>query len=306
MAAVSQLSTTATPTIRQFLDFERGRVDQLLKELVPSAGTHPALIHRAMRHSLFAGGKRLRPILCIETARLFAGPDAAILPRACALEMIHTYSLIHDDLPALDNDDLRRGVPTCHRAFGEATAILAGDALLTLAFEVLARPGLPGAEINLRVIHELSRAIGTCAGMVGGQIVDLETRDGNVDAARLEYIHASKTGALIRMAVRAGALYGGASEADVERISGYGQKIGLAFQITDDLLDVVSSTEALGKTAGKDRKQHKATYPALYGVEESRRKAHELVEETCDALRPYGDRSERLRELAWFLVERTS
>jgi geranylgeranyl diphosphate synthase type II len=259
-----------------------------------------------MRHSVLAGGKRLRPILCIETGKLFDGDEATILPRACALEMIHTYSLIHDDLPALDNDDLRRGIPTCHRAFGEATAILAGDALLTLAFETLATPGPPGAEMNLRVIHELSRAIGTRAGMVGGQVVDLETGEQNVDAARLEYIHSSKTGALIRMAVRSGALYAGASEADVDRLTIYGEKIGIAFQIADDLLDVLGSTEALGKTAGKDRKQHKATYPALYGVEESRRKASQLVGQGCGALLPYGSRAQRLRELARYLVERTS
>jgi geranylgeranyl diphosphate synthase, type II len=300
------LGTTATQTIRQYLDVVRRQVDGALERLIPSAGDYPASIHRAMRHSVLAGGKRLRPILCIETGKLFDGDEATILPRACALEMIHTYSLIHDDLPALDNDDLRRGIPTCHRAFGEATAILAGDALLTLAFETLATPGPPGAEMNLRVIHELSRAIGTRAGMVGGQVVDLETGEQNVDAARLEYIHSSKTGALIRMAVRSGALYAGASEADVDRLTIYGEKIGIAFQIADDLLDVLGSTEALGKTAGKDRKQHKATYPALYGVEESRRKASQLVEQGCGALLPYGSRAQRLRELARYLVERTS
>jgi len=300
------LSTLAKETIRHHLDLLARQVDQALDQLIPSATEYPASIHRAIRHSLLAGGKRLRPILCIETARLFDGNEAISLHRACALEMIHTYSLIHDDLPALDNDDLRRGIPTCHRAFGEATAILAGDALLTLAFETLATPGPPGPEVNLRVIHELSQAIGTRGGMVGGQVVDLETGEQNVDAARLEYIHSSKTGALIRMAVRCGALYAGAAEDDVSRVTTYGEKIGLAFQIADDLLDVLSSTEALGKTAGKDRNQHKATYPALYGVEESRRKASQLVEEGSEALLPYGSRANRLRELARYLVERTS
>jgi geranylgeranyl diphosphate synthase, type II len=300
------LSTTATETIQQHLDLVARQVDEALDRLMPSAEDYPVSIHRAMRHSVLAGGKRLRPILCIEVGKLFDGHEPTILDRACALEMIHTYSLIHDDLPSLDNDDLRRGIPTCHRAFGEATAILAGDALLTLAFETLAIPGPPGPEVNLRVIHELAQAVGTLGGMVGGQVVDLETGERNVDAARLEYIHSSKTGALIRMAVRCGALYGGASEHDVDRLTVYGEKIGLAFQIADDLLDVLSSTEALGKTAGKDRKQHKATYPALYGVEESRRKASQLVDEGCEALIPYGSRARRLRDLARYLVERTS
>jgi geranylgeranyl diphosphate synthase, type II len=300
------LSTTETETIRQYLDFLARQVDEALDQIIPSATEYPVSIHRAMRHSLLGGGKRLRPILCIEAGKLFDGSEATIFRRACALEMIHTYSLIHDDLPALDNDDLRRGIPTCHRAFGEATAILAGDALLTLAFETLATPGPPGPEVNLRVIHELSQAIGTRGGMVGGQVADLETGEENVDAARLEYIHSSKTGALIRMAVRCGALYAGAAEEDVDRLTIYGEKIGLAFQIADDLLDVLSSTDALGKTAGKDRQQHKATYPALYGVEESRRKALQLVEKGCEALLPYGSRADRLGELARYLVERKS
>ena len=280
-------------------------MDKALDGLLLPPDAYPASIHRAMRHSVLAGGKRLRPILCIEAGKLFGGDEPTILRRACALEMIHTYSLIHDDLPALDNDDLRRGIPTCHRAFGEATAILAGDALLTLAFETLASPGPPGPEVNLHVIHELAEAIGTRGGMVGGQIVDLETGEQDVDAVRLEYIHSSKTGALIRMAVRIGGLYAGAPEQDVERLTSYGRRVGLAFQIADDLLDVLSSSETLGKTAGKDREQHKATYPALYGVEESRRRAFQLVEEACEALHPYGGRAERLQQLARFLVERT-
>jgi geranylgeranyl diphosphate synthase type II len=299
------LSTTPALTIREYLDVARQQVDDELDRLLPSADAYPSTIHKALRHSVLAGGKRLRPILCIEAGTLFGGDEVTILRRACALEMIHTYSLIHDDLPALDNDDLRRGVPTCHRVFGEATAILAGDALLTLAFENLASPGPPGAEVNLRVIHELSGAIGTRGGMVGGQVADLEAGAQGVDAARLEYIHSSKTGALIRMAARCGAIYAGASEPDIERLTVYGEKIGLAFQIADDLLDVLSSTETLGKTAGKDRQQQKATYPALYGVKESRRRASQLAEEGCEALHVYGSRAQRLQELARFLVERT-
>lgn len=299
------LSTTPALTIREYLDVAAQQVDGALELLLPAADNYPPSIHRAMRHSVLGGGKRLRPILCIEAAKLFGGNEATILRRACSLEMIHTYSLIHDDLPALDNDDLRRGIPTCHRVFGEATAILAGDALLTLAFQNLASPGPPGAEVTLRVIYELAEAIGTQAGMVGGQIADLESGEQEVDAARLEYIHSSKTGSLIRMAVRCGAIYAGAAERDIERLTFYGEKVGLAFQIADDLLDVLSSTQTLGKTAGKDRQQHKATYPALYGLEESRRRASQLVEEACEAVRPYGDPAQRLQELARFLVERT-
>ncbi|MDE3180868.1 MAG: polyprenyl synthetase family protein [Acidobacteriota bacterium] len=292
--------------IQQYLDLAREHVDEELNRLLPQPEEFPPSIHTAMRHSVFAGGKRLRPILCFEAGRIFGAGSEDLLRRAAALELIHTYSLIHDDLPALDNDDLRRGKPSCHKAFGEATAILAGDALLTLAFEVLASDGSPPAEIRLQVIREMAHAIGTRAGMVGGQVVDLEASDRKVDEARLEYIHSSKTGALIRMAARAGALYGGAGQEDSERLSLYGAKVGLAFQIADDLLDEASSTEALGKTAGKDARQHKATYPALFGIEESRRMAKELAEEASAAIRPFGGAAARLREIAFYLIERTS
>ncbi|MGH9356425.1 MAG: polyprenyl synthetase family protein [Terriglobia bacterium] len=299
------MSTIATQTAGQYLERLREQVDEELGLLLPAPDAFPNSIHRAMRHSVFAGGKRLRPILCIETGKLFGCGHASLRRRACGLEMIHTYSLIHDDLPALDDDDLRRGKPTCHRVFGEDIAILAGDALLTLAFEVMAAPGEPNDTLKLRAIYELSQAIGTRNGMVSGQVADLEAEEGKVDAARIEYIHAAKTGALIRTAARMGALYAGASEADLDRVTRYGEKVGLAFQIADDLLDVLSSTEALGKTAGKDRDQHKATYPALYGVEDSRRRASELAGEACAALEPYGERAQRLRDLAYYLVERT-
>lgn len=300
------MSTSATLHIQQYLDLAREHVDEELNRLLPQPEEFPPSIHTAMRHSVFAGGKRLRPILCFEAGRIFGAGSEDLLRRAAALELIHTYSLIHDDLPALDNDDLRRGKPSCHKAFGEATAILAGDALLTLAFEVLASDGSPPAEIRLQVIRELAHAIGTRAGMVGGQVVDLEASDRKVDEARLEYIHSSKTGALIRMAARAGALYGGAGQEDSERLSLYGAKVGLAFQIADDLLDEASSTEALGKTAGKDARQHKATYPALFGIEKSRRMAKELAEEASAAIRPFGGAAARLREIAFYLIERTS
>ncbi len=259
-----------------------------------------------MRHSVFAGGKRLRPILCVESGRLFGGNEEALLRCGSALELIHTYSLIHDDLPALDNDDLRRGKPTCHRVFGEASAILAGDALLTLAFETLSASGPPSEATKLLVIRELSRAIGTRGGMVGGQVVDLETTRATARPETLHYIHSAKTGAFIRMAVRSGALYAGAPEEDLERMTSYGEKVGLAFQIADDLLDVLGSSESLGKTAGKDRQQQKATYPALFGVEESQRIAGRLILEACEMLEPYGDRSRRLQEIARFLIARKS
>lgn len=292
--------------IHAYLEDLRRQVDEQLDRLLPSAEAFPPRIHEAMRYSLFAGGKRLRPILCLESSKLFGADPHVVLPRASALEMIHTYSLIHDDLPALDNDDLRRGKPTCHRVFGEAMAILAGDALLTFAFETLSSPGPPAAEVKTRVAHELAQAIGTRDGMVGGQVVDLESSKDKIDAARLKYIHSSKTGALIRMALRAGALYAGAPEEDVARLSDVGAKAGLAFQIADDLLDEEASTDQLGKTAGKDKEQHKATYPALYGVADSRRRAQELVAEACEALQRYGERAQRLQELAHVLVERSS
>ncbi|MBI1941223.1 MAG: polyprenyl synthetase family protein [Acidobacteria bacterium] len=258
-----------------------------------------------MRHSVFAGGKRIRPILCLESGRLFDGDVRSLIRLGCALELIHTYSLIHDDLPALDNDDLRRGKPTCHRAFGEATAILAGDALLTLAFEVLSGPGPLPEEQRLRVVHELSHAIGTRAGMVGGQVVDLETNGQTADADTLLYIHAAKTGAFIRAAVRCGAIYADAQEDDLARVTTYGEKIGLAFQVVDDLLDVLGSKEELGKEVRKDKQQLKATYPGIHGVAESRRIASRLVSEACDILEPLGERACRLQEIAHFLIART-
>jgi geranylgeranyl diphosphate synthase type II len=246
----------------------------------------------------------LRPTLCLEGGRLCGGDEASLLRIAAALELIHTYSLIHDDLPALDNDDLRRGQPTCHKAFGEATAILAGDALLTLAFEVIAAKS-DSPERRLRLIHELAHAIGTRDGMVGGQVADLESERQGANVQLVDYIHSAKTGAFIRAAVRAGAVDAGAGEADLDRVSTYGAKIGLAFQIADDILDVTGSSAELGKSAGKDDQQQKATYPAIHGLEESRRIASRLVAEACDALAPYGNRAERLRQIAHFLIERT-
>jgi geranylgeranyl diphosphate synthase, type II len=300
------LSELQQTTLERFLAEQRGLVDQELEQFLPAADAYPPVIHQAMRYSVFAGGKRLRPILCLESGRLFGGDEKSLLYAACAFELIHTYSLIHDDLPALDNDDLRRGKPTCHRAFGEANAILAGDALLTLAFGALSRPGPPPSERKLRVVREIAHAIGTLGGMVGGQVIDLEAAGRAVDSPTLDYIHSAKTGSLIRVAVRAGAIYADAGEPDLGRVSTYGEKIGLAFQIVDDLLDVLGSREAMGKPVGRDGQHQKATFPALHGVEESQRIASKLIREACDALEPYGSRAEKLQGIADFLLVRTS
>jgi len=285
---------------------EQGRVlvDQVLARLLPADTQYPVSIHQAMRHSMFAGGKRIRPILCMEAGRMVAGSlPAGIEELGATLEMLHTYSLIHDDLPALDNDDLRRGRPTCHKVFGEAIAILAGDAFQTQAYEVMARLKCP-AEARVRIIEEIARATGTVDGMIGGQVADLEAERTKPDAARLQYIHRAKTAALITASVVSGGLYGGADDQQVARLRSFGQSIGLAFQIVDDVLDVTQTSEQLGKTAGKDTVAEKATYPALFGIDESINKADQLVKEAFGALDSFGDRAETLKELARFLVER--
>jgi len=285
---------------------EEGQVltNRALERLLPAADQYPASIHKAMRHSVFAGGKRLRPILCMEAAQMTQGcVPPGVEELGAALEMLHTYSLIHDDLPALDNDDLRRGRPTCHKAFGEATAILAGDALQTLAYEVMARLQCT-AEARVAIIAEVAHATGTIEGMIGGQVIDLEAEHTRPDAATLEYIHRSKTGALLTASVVSGGLYAGASEAQLGSLREFGQNIGLAFQIVDDVLDVTQTSEQLGKTAGKDTAEEKATYPALFGIDASLKKADELVARADAALEPFGEAAATLRELAKFLVER--
>jgi geranylgeranyl diphosphate synthase type II len=286
-----------------FFEEDRISADAALEKLLPPETAQPASIHTAMRYSVFAGGKRIRPILCLETARILAPDVAPALHPACAIECIHTYSLIHDDLPALDNDDLRRGKPTCHKKFGEAIAILAGDALLTLAFEIIAATPV-AADRRVAILSEVATAAGTVKGMVGGQVADLEAEGQPVPPQMLEYIHRSKTAALIRASVAAGALCGGASAEDVERLRRFGETIGWAFQVTDDILDVEESSAALGKTAGKDIAQQKATYPAVYGLPRSHEIANELAIKAIAELAPYGDRAARLREVAEFLVLR--
>ena len=285
--------------------FEENRlaVDASLDRLMPAATAQPPSIHEAMRYSVFAGGKRIRPILCLESARIFDSNVAPAHYPACAIEFIHTYSLIHDDLPALDDDDLRRGKPTNHKKFGEATAILAGDALLTLAFETIAAAPV-AADRRVAMLTEISTAAGTINGMVGGQVADLEAEGKRVDAEALEYIHRSKTAALIRASISSGALCAGASLDDVARLRRFGDLIGLLFQVTDDILDVEESSAALGKTAGKDVAQQKATYPAVHGLERSHQIANELATKAIAELTPYADRASRLREIAEYLVHR--
>jgi geranylgeranyl diphosphate synthase type II len=290
--------------LKETLEQGRALTDAALERLLPAATQHPTSIHQAMRHSVFAGGKRLRPILAMEAGRMLAGSlPSGIEDVGAALEMLHTYSLIHDDLPALDNDDLRRGRPTCHKVFGEAIAILAGDALQTQAYEVLAQLRCP-AEARVRIIAEIARGTGTLEGMIGGQVVDLEAEHTRPDSKMLEYIHRSKTAALITASVVSGGLYAGADDPAVEKLRTFGQSIGLAFQIVDDVLDLTQTSEQLGKTAGKDMAAEKVTYPALYGIDESIRQADALVNRASTSLDSFGERADILKALAHFLVER--
>jgi geranylgeranyl diphosphate synthase, type II len=293
-----------TGMLNDTLDAGRELTDATLERLLPPATQHPVSIHRAMRHSVFAGGKRLRPILCMETGRMVAGSlPAGIEELGAALEMLHTYSLIHDDLPALDNDDLRRGRPTCHKVFGEAIAILAGDALQTRAYETLSQLRCP-ADARVRIIEEIAHGTGTIDGMIGGQVVDLEAEHTKPDLQMLEYIHRSKTAALIAASVVSGGLYAAADKNAVEKLRTFGKSIGLAFQIVDDVLDVTQTSEQLGKTAGKDTAAEKATYPALFGINESLKKADSLVGTALGSLEGFGPQADTLKALARFLVER--
>ncbi|HZB87163.1 MAG TPA: farnesyl diphosphate synthase [Terracidiphilus sp.] len=278
--------------------------DKALEALLPGADVIPASIHGAMRHSTFAGGKRLRPVLAMQAAATIAGVvPSGIANLGAALEMLHTYSLIHDDLPALDNDDLRRGKPTCHKAFGEAIAILAGDALQTRAFEVLAGLDAPPAAV-VQIIALVASAVGTVDGMIGGQVLDIESEGRKPTPELVEAIHRAKTGALIRVSVVAGGVYAGATADDVARLDTFGRKAGLAFQIVDDVLDMTVDSAQLGKTAGKDLATEKATWPAVFGIEQSQRDAASLIEEAFAALAPYGSRADGLKSVARYLVER--
>jgi geranylgeranyl diphosphate synthase type II len=285
---------------------ERGQLltDAALERLIPPVAQHPTSIHQAMRHSVFAGGKRIRPILCMEAGRMIGGAlPQGIDDLGAAIEMLHTYSLIHDDLPALDDDDLRRGRPTCHVVFGEAIAILAGDALQTQAYEVMSRlPCSPDSRVH--IIEELARGTGTVDGMIGGQVVDLEAEGTKPDIESLQYIHRAKTAALITSSVVSGGIYAQAAAGELGNLRVFGQSIGLAFQIVDDVLDVTQSSEQLGKTAGKDTAAEKATYPALFGIDDSIRRADLLLESALASLDSFGPAAEPLKTLARFLVER--
>jgi len=292
--------------IADYLAEKKLAVDECLARLLPAESEAPPTIHGAMLYSLFAGGKRVRPILVLAVGESLGGARETLLHLGAAIEMIHTYSLIHDDLPALDNDDLRRGRPTCHKVFGEAMAILAGDALMTRAYQVLAE--LPEVQdaTRLAIIREIAYATGTVEGMIGGQVADLQAEGRPIDAEVLEYIHRSKTGALLTACIRSAALAAGADGTQLAALTGFGNRIGLAFQIVDDILDMTASSEELGKTPGKDQKVKKATYPALYGLQASRRQAQELITAAVAAIADLGDRAEPLRELARFVYSRTA
>ena len=291
--------------LSEYLHEQCRLVDSALDRWVPLPSAQPENIHKAMRYSLFAGGKRIRPILCMSAARVVSDQVSGLEDAACTLELIHTYSLIHDDLPALDNDDLRRGRPTCHKVFGEAMAILAGDALLTLAFQVLGRIQLP-AERRVALVDELAAASGTVGGMIGGQVHDIEGEGRTPTAELLESIHRAKTGALLRASVRMGAICAGADDEQYDTLSRYGEHIGLAFQIIDDVLDVEQSSEALGKTAGKDVVQGKITFPAVYGLKRSKKMAGSELQKAHACLEMFGERANWLHQLADLIVHRTA
>jgi geranylgeranyl diphosphate synthase, type II len=289
-----------------YLAARRELVDAALERVLPGEEVAPATVHRAMRYSVFAGGKRLRPILVIAGAEAVGAPAETVLPTACALELIHTYSLIHDDLPAMDDDDYRRGRLTSHKVFGDAMAILAGDALLTLAFRTIAAsPARVDSKVVCDVVAEIAEAAGTF-GMVGGQVVDVESEGQAVSDATLEYIHRHKTAALLRASLRAGAMLGGGAPEAITAISECGECVGLAFQIVDDILDVEGNLAELGKTAGSDERKQKVTYPAHHGLEASRRMAAALVERAVAALAPLGPAAEPIRALCRFVLERRS
>ena len=291
----------------EYLSKGRDYIDSAICNYMPEETVYPVSIHKSMIYSILAGGKRLRPILVIAATEAVGGNREDILPFAVAVEYIHTYTLIHDDLPALDNDDLRRGKPTNHKVFGEAIAILAGDALLTQAFYLMTHSGLMNAvppERLLQAAHDMTVAIGT-SGMIGGQVIDIESEGKPIDAKTLEYIHIHKTGRLINACIRAGAILSQAKTEELEALSNYGEQIGLAFQIVDDILDIVADQSLLGKDVGSDVDKGKATYPALYGLDEARNKAEKLVEEGIAYLKNFDDRAEPLREIGRFFLQRT-
>jgi len=293
-------------SLSQYLKKRQDLINEYLQGLIPPEDVPPVPIHKSMHYSLMAGGKRLRPILAIAAAESVGADQERLLPFACAIEMIHTYSLIHDDLPAMDNDDLRRGRPTSHKVFGEAIAILAGDALLTHAFLILSRPGLGDditAQTRLLIIKELAEASGS-QGMIGGQVLDLQAQNGKITMGGISTIHRLKTGALIRASLRVGALAAGANEGEFKALSTYGEHLGLAFQITDDILDLEANEETLGKTKNSDLVNNKATYPSLLGIDGARGKAREAVDSALSALAAFDKKAEPLRHIAIYTITR--
>ncbi len=294
--------------IKSYLKDIATRVDDALDHYLPDEDRMPQSLHKAMRYSIFAGGKRIRPVLMMAACDAVGGNRDNVMPAACAMEMIHTYSLIHDDLPAMDDDDFRRGQPTNHKVFGEANAILAGDALLTEAFVLLSSDETGGGidpEIRRRVIRIIAKAAG-CAGMVGGQVVDMESEGKEIDLPTLEYIHIHKTGALIKASIEVGALLGGTGEESFRKLSRYGELAGLAFQIADDILDVTADQSELGKDVGSDEARGKATYVSLLGLRQARERAEELRNMAIDTLSDLGEGAEPLRQIMKFIIERSS
>jgi geranylgeranyl pyrophosphate synthase len=304
MKTSSELSSLPDLDLERFFTELRTSIDGGLDRLLPADSTEPVSVHQAIRWSVFAGGKRFRPILLLTTGAVFGAHSEMLLTTACGLEMIHTYSLIHDDLPSMDDDELRRGRPTCHIRFDEATAILAGDALQTLAFQVIAEDSLLSAEKRVLLISELSRAAGTPGGMVAGQARDLEAESRAVTSVELEQIHRLKTAALIVAAARCGAIIADATDQEIEVVSQYAAQLGLLFQITDDLLDITATVETLGKTPGKDARAQKATYPSLYGLESAHRRADLAHHQACAVLEEIDRPTGRLRAIADFILKR--
>jgi geranylgeranyl diphosphate synthase type II len=297
---------TAGVSLSEYLKARQESINTWLKRLIPHENAFPSTIHRSMLYSLMAGGKRLRPILALAAAEAVDGDEETVLPFSCAIEMVHTYSLIHDDLPAMDNDDLRRGKPTCHKVFGEGIAILAGDALLTHAFTTASNPEYAknlDPAVRITIIHELAKASGT-EGMIGGQVLDLEAQNSSLGLDELSTIHKLKTGSLIMASTKIGALAAGGTKKDVESLSAYGQHLGLAFQIMDDLLDIEGSEEIIGKTSKSDLINHKSTYPALMGVAESREKAKDSIEQALAVIDHFDHRADALRQLAHYTITR--
>jgi len=289
--------------LKRYLVARQLEVDRVLNRFLPTATVAPATIHKAMRYSLFAGGKRLRPILCLAAVEACGASPSAAIPQACAVECIHTYSLIHDDLPSMDNDDLRRGRPTCHKVFGDAIAILAGDALLTVAFEIVAQAKAVSRYDLRDVLHEIALAAGSRK-LIAGQVADLEAEGQRIKPAQLRSIHENKTAALLTTSVRLGAMAANAPAKQLAAITGFGRALGLAFQVIDDILDVTQTSEKLGKSAGKDLVAQKATYPAVLGLEGARKEARRLTGQAHSALESLEGNATTLRALADYLLAR--